>query len=76
MMLDTIENHVVNVYDKKDENYEKKYTPIWKSLIQCQHLQFEEEYNIFLINKRKLKESGETITSQFEKMMKQICYQI
>ena len=33
------------------------------------HLQFEVEYNKSLLNKKKLEESGGTITSQFRKMM-------
>ena len=37
--------------------------------IQCRNLQYEEEYNKLLLNKKKLEESGGTITSQFEKMM-------
>ena len=70
MKLDTIEKHVGKVYDKKVANDEKKYTPIQKSHSQCQHLQFEEEYSKFLLNKKKIEESGGTITSQFAKMMK------
>ena len=69
MKLDTIEKHVGNVYDKKDTNDEKESTARWKYLIQCRHLQFEEEYNKLLINKRKLEESGGTITFQFGNMM-------
>ena len=56
MKLDTLEKHVGKLYDKKVENDEKKYTPRWKSLNQFRHLQFEEEYNKSLINKRKLEE--------------------
>ena len=71
MKLDTIEKHVGKVYDKKVVNDidDKKATARWKSLSQCQCLQYQEEYNKFLINKRKLEESGGTITSQFGKMM-------
>lgn len=67
MKLDTIEKHVGKVYDKKTGNDEKKSTARWKS--DSRHLQYEEEYNKYLINKRKLDESGGTITSQFGKMM-------
>ena len=67
--LVTIEKHVGKVYDKKAANYENKYTTRWKYLSQCQHLQFEEEYNKLLLNKKKLDESGGTITSQFGMMM-------
>ena len=75
--LDIIEKHVGKVYDKKLVNDidDKKATARWKSLSQCQCLQYQEEYNKFLINKRKLKESGGTIISQFERWWKQICYQ-
>ena len=69
MKLDTIEKHVGKVYDKKATNDENKSTPIWKSLNECRHLQFEVEYNEFLLNKKKLEESGGTIKSQFGKMM-------
>ena len=69
MKLDTIEKHVGKEYDKKYSNDENKSTSSWKYLIQCQHLQFEEEYNKFLVNKRKIEESGGTITSQLRKMM-------
>ena len=51
MKLDTIEKHVGKVCDNKVVNDEKKYTPRWKSLSQCRHLQFEEKYNKLLINK-------------------------
>ena len=69
MKLDTIEKHVGKVYDKKAANDENRSTTIWKYISQCRHLQFEEEYNKLLLNKKKLKESGGTITSQFGKMM-------
>ena len=69
MKLDSIEKHVGKVYDKKAANDENKYNPRWKYLSQCRHIQYEEEYNKFLINKRKLEESGGTITSQYGKMM-------
>ena len=69
MKLDTIEKPLGKVYHKKTTNDENKSTARWKSLSQCRHLQFEEEYNKLLINKRKLEESGGTITSQFGKMM-------
>ena len=69
MKLDTIEKHVGKVYDKKIANDENKSTTRWKSLSQCQHIQYEEEYNKFLLNNKKVEESGGTITSQFGKMM-------
>ena len=69
MKLDTIEKHVGKVYDKKVANDEKKSTTRCEYFSQCRHLQFEDEYNKFLINKRKLEEIGGTITSQFGKMM-------
>ena len=69
MKLDTIEKDAGKLYDKKNANDENKSTTRWKSVGECQHLQFEEEYNKLLINKRKLEESGGTITSQFGKMM-------
>ena len=40
-----------------------------ESVSECRHLQFEVEYNEFLLNKKKLEERGGTITSQFGKMM-------
>ena len=65
MKLDIIEKHAGKMYDKKVANDENKSTSRWKSLGQCQHLQFEEGHNKFLLNKKKLEESGGTITSQF-----------
>ena len=53
MKLDTIEKHVGKVYDEKDANDENKYTARWKHVSECRHLQFEVEYNEFLLNKKK-----------------------
>ena len=69
MKVDIVEKHVGKVYDKEIVNVENKSTARWKYLSQCRHIQYEEEYNKLLINKRKLEESGGTITFQFGKMM-------
>ena len=57
------------MYDKKTANDENKSTARWKYVSECRHLQFEVEYNEFLLNKKKLEESGGTIKYQFGKMM-------
>ena len=53
MKVDIVEKHVGKVYDKEIVNVENKSTARWKYLSQCQHLQFAEQYNKFLINKKK-----------------------
>ena len=69
MKIDTIEKHCGKLYDKEVVNGEVKNIVRWKSADQCRHKQYEIEYNKFLSNRRKLEESGGTITSQFGKMM-------
>ena len=53
--VNTIEKHVGKVYDKKTANDENKSTARWKYVNKCRHLQFEVEYNEFLLNKKKLR---------------------
>ncbi len=69
MKIDIIEKHCGKLYDKKIVNGEEKNVVRWKSPDQCRHQQYEIEYNKFLSSRRKLEESGGTITSQFGKMM-------
>ena len=69
MELDTIEKHAGKAYDKEIVNDEDKSIIRWKYSEECRHVKYEDEYNKYLISKRKLKESGRTITSLFGKMM-------
>jgi hypothetical protein len=69
MKLDTIEKHAGKVYDKEIVNGEEKSIIRWKSSEECRHVKYEDEYNKYLISKRKLEASGGTITSLFGKMM-------
>jgi hypothetical protein len=69
MKLDTIEKHVGKVYEKKIVDGKEKSIVRWKSSEECRHVKYADEYNEYLIIKKKLEAGGGIITSLFEKTM-------
>ena len=69
MKLDTIENHAGKMHVKKIVNGEKKTIIKWKSLEECLHVKYEDDYNKYFLSKINLEASEGTITSLFGKTM-------
>jgi hypothetical protein len=59
MKLDTIENHVGKVYEKKIVDGEEKSIFRWKSSEECQHVKYADEYNKYLIIRKNLRQVEE-----------------
>eukprot|EP01018_Ginkgo_biloba_P012269 Gb_00696 [translate_table: standard] len=69
MKLDTIEKHAGKVYEKESINGEMKNVIRWKTVEECRHIKYANDYEQYLISKGKLEASKGTITSLFGKMM-------